>query len=59
MLYITLGMDYTDEKDRKPHEKENHMDYKPLPVGIDNFEKLIRNGYYYVDKTAFIKDLID
>lgn len=32
---------------------------KPLPIGIDNFSKLIQNGYYYVDKTLFIKELID
>ena len=35
------------------------MDYKPLPVGADIFEKLMAQGYYYVDKTLFIKDLID
>ena len=35
------------------------MDYKPLPIGIDNFEMLITRGYYYVDKTMFIKDLLD
>ena len=38
---------------------ENDMRYKPLPIGVDNFEKLITKGYYYVDKTAFIKDLLD
>lgn len=32
---------------------------KPLPVGVDDFEKLIRNGYRYVDKTLFIKELLD
>lgn len=35
------------------------MDYKPLPVGVDNFEKLITRGYYFVDKTLFIKELLD
>lgn len=35
------------------------MNYKPLPIGIDDFKKLITNGYYYVDKTLFVKDLID
>ena len=35
------------------------MDYKPLPIGIDNFEKLITRGYYFIDKTLFIKDLLD
>lgn len=32
---------------------------KPLPIGIDDFEKMIRGGYYYVDKTMFIKELLD
>lgn len=35
------------------------MDKKPLPVGIDDFEKLITGNYYYVDKTDLIKDLLD
>lgn len=33
--------------------------YKPLPIGVDDFEKLITNGYYYVDKTWLIKELLD
>ncbi len=35
------------------------MKYKPLPVGVENFEKLITRGYYFIDKTWFIKDLLD
>lgn len=35
------------------------MDYKPLPVGVENFEKLITRGYYFVDKTLLIRELID
>ncbi len=35
------------------------MEYKPLPVGVDNFEMLVTRGYYFIDKTMFIKDLID
>lgn len=33
--------------------------YKPFPIGVDDFEKLITNGYYYVDKTWLIKELLD
>jgi len=33
--------------------------YTKLPIGIDNFEKLIRNEYYYADKTLMIKELLD
>ena len=32
---------------------------KPLPVGVDNFEKIITEGYCYVDKTMMIKELLD
>lgn len=32
---------------------------KPLPIGVDNFEDLVKAGYYYVDKTIFIKELLD
>jgi len=33
--------------------------FKPLPIGVDNFEMLITRGYYFVDKTLLIKDLLD
>ena len=32
---------------------------KPLPVGVDIFEKLVTEGYYFIDKTNFIRDLLD
>ncbi|MFD3157972.1 AAA family ATPase [Haloimpatiens sp. FM7330] len=35
------------------------MEFKALPIGIDNFEKLITRDYYYIDKTLLIKDLLD
>lgn len=35
------------------------MEQKPLPIGIDNFEMLITRGYYFIDKTLLIKDLLD
>lgn len=35
------------------------MTTKALPVGIDDFEMLITRGYYYVDKTLFIKELLE
>ncbi|MFI3202484.1 MAG: AAA family ATPase, partial [Eubacteriales bacterium] len=33
--------------------------YKPLPIGIDNFEEIIQKGCYYVDKTLLIKNILD
>lgn len=34
------------------------MGLKKLPVGIESFEKLRQQGFYYVDKTALIRDLL-
>ena len=34
------------------------MNIKKLPVGIEDFKEIIEKDYYYVDKTAFISDLI-
>lgn len=31
---------------------------KPLPIGVDNLKKMITDGYY-IDKTMFIKELVD
>ena len=33
--------------------------YKPLPIGVDSFRDIITNGYYYVDKTLWSKELLD
>lgn len=32
---------------------------KALPVGVENFEDIVGQNYYYVDKTLFIKELLD
>ncbi|MBR3456574.1 MAG: AAA family ATPase, partial [Selenomonadaceae bacterium] len=32
---------------------------RPMPVGIEDFKKLVQGGYYFVDKTRFIRDLLD
>ena len=31
---------------------------KPMPIGIDDFKE-VKEGYYFVDKTFFLKQLID
>lgn len=33
------------------------MNELKLPVGIDGFEKIRRNGFYYIDKTELIEQL--
>ena len=35
------------------------MAFKPLPIGIEDFREVIEQDYYYVDKTLFIKELLD
>ena len=35
------------------------MFVKALPVGVDDFEKLVTRDYYFVDKTEFIKKLLE
>lgn len=32
---------------------------KKLPIGIENFEELIKSDFYYVDKTGLIADLLN
>ena len=32
------------------------MSNKIYPIGRQSFEKIRRNGYFYIDKTAFIKE---
>lgn len=34
------------------------LDKKRLPIGIESFEEIRTDEYYYVDKTAFIRDLL-
>ena len=35
------------------------MERKPLPIGIEDFKRLIDDKYYFVDKTFMIKELIE
>ena len=35
------------------------MDRKKLPIGISDYKKLIDEDYYYVDKTDFIRQIIE
>lgn len=36
-----------------------HSETKRLPVGIESFEKIRQEGFYYVDKTSMIRDLLN
>lgn len=30
-----------------------------LPMGIEDFERIRKEGFYYIDKTGFIRDLLE
>ena len=30
-----------------------------LPMGIENFKEMRKRGYYYIDKTELIRDLLE
>ena len=32
---------------------------KKIPIGIDDFDKLIRENYYFADKSLFIKAILE
>ncbi len=32
---------------------------KKLPIGIEDFEELIRSDFYYIDKTGLIRELLE
>lgn len=34
-------------------------DYKPIPIGIEDFKEIIDMNCYFVDKTMLIRDIID
>ena len=35
------------------------MKMKKLPIGVSDFKDMVTGNYYYVDKTLFIKEIID
>ena len=35
------------------------MKHKPLPIGIEDFKRLVDNEYYFIDKTLMIKELLE
>ena len=35
------------------------MNFKPIPIGRENFKEIIENNCLYIDKTLMIKEIID
>ena len=44
--------------DAGKERREDSMVRKKLPIGIENFEEFSSEDFYYVDKTLFIKELL-
>ena len=40
-------------------KKNRNMPVVKLPMGIENFERIRKDGFYYVDKTRMIRDLLE
>lgn len=34
-------------------------EWKKLPVGLENFQEIQKSGFYYVDKTKLIEQLLE
>ncbi len=33
--------------------------FKPIPIGVEDFKRLVDDGYYFIDKTLMIQDILD
>ena len=38
--------------------KKKNMNHKIYPIGIQNFESLRQDGYFYIDKTALMYQMV-
>ena len=38
--------------------EEAYMRHLKLPLGMSDFEEIRQNGYYYIDKSGLISDLL-
>ena len=36
-----------------------NVKHKPLPIGVEDFKRLVDNEYYFIDKTLMIKELLE
>ena len=32
---------------------------RPIPIGVEFYKQMIEDGYYYIDKTLLIKDILE
>lgn len=44
---------------RKEREQKMNVRKQKLPIGIENFQEIRTQGFYYIDKTGLIKELLE
>ena len=42
-------------KKKKEHKGGDIMENRYFPIGNENFEEMVKDNYYYVDKTELIE----
>ena len=35
------------------------MEDRAIPIGIENYKEILEKEYYYIDKTPFLKEILD
>ena len=35
------------------------MENRAIPIGIENYKEIREKEYYYIDKTLFLKEILD
>ena len=55
---LTAAITY-DETEEDGEVTDKMTDKTKLPIGIENFDELRRNDFYYVDKTGLISELLE
>ena len=58
LFFENLSLSLIFYKINREERVFSRVQEKKLPIGIDDFEKLIKWGFFYVDKTLMIKDLL-
>ena len=55
----TESYHFSSRMDGKRMENRKQIRKAKLPTGIDDFQKIRTNNYYYVDKTAVIEQVLE
>ena len=49
----------TTRSEQRPEPSDTPAARRKLPIGIQTFSKIREEGCYYVDKTAYVRRLVD